>query len=427
MASHTLSLDFIARKDKQDPGRVCIFGRITIDGPPKEFSLKEFIPYDKWDAASESVKGKTQEVKDINKHIENTRTKIANIFRALQDTQDYVSAQNVKEAYTGKSHKDHTVRNLFKKHEKKFQKILAPGTWKNYAATHQYVLNFIKHQFKSEDLHVRQLNYEFISDLESYIPEHPLKNSDPCLGNGIAKHLERFRGIVNWGDDLGWFKKEPFRKFKICKAKTKREKLKAHQLKMMETKRLTSPDLEFARDLFLFACYTGFSFAEVSSLSMSDFEISDKGKFWCTKYRQKSDELEAVPLIHQAVLLVKKYKDLPKSVANETVFPPITNQYINRLLKILTEVFDIGFPLTFHLSRHTFGYYAVKAGLDIKVIKVIMGHRKIATTDIYTCVDEEIIEFGMEKFEAAGDRRRELPSPTEYINNAQPIRLIKSE
>lgn len=427
MASHTLSLDFVVRKDKKDQTRVCIFGRITVDGPPKEFSLGEFIPYEKWDPVSESVRGKTQDVKDLNQHIENTRNKIKNLFRTLQDTQDYVSAQNVKDAYTGKSHKDHTVGNLLKKHAKKFEKVLAPGTWKNFKATHQYVMNFIKHNYKADDIHVRQLNFEFISDLESYIPEHPLKKSDPCVGNGVAHHLERFKGIVSWGDDLGWFKKLPFKKFKVSRTKLKRGKLKAHQLKLMETKRLSSPDLDFARDLFLFACYTGFAFAEVSTLSMNDFEISEKGKFWCTKYRQKTDELEAVPLIHQAVLLVKKYKDLPASIANGTVFPPLTNQQVNRSLKIVTEIFDIGFSLTFHLARHTFGYYAVKAGIPIKVIKVIMGHSKITTTDIYTAVDEEIVEYEMEKMEIAGTRRRELPSPVEYVNNAKDTRLTLQE
>ncbi|WP_341836884.1 tyrosine-type recombinase/integrase [Chitinophaga pollutisoli] len=423
MAAHTLSLDFITRKDKKDANRVCIFGRITIDGPPKEFSLGEFISAEKWDPDSESVRGKNQEAKDINNYIQNVRTKVRNLFRNLSETQEHVTALQVKDAYTGKSNKGHTIDKLFERHEKKFMPELKAGTWKNFITTRKYVLNFVQHQFKQKDAHIKVLNYEFMLDLEAYIIQNPIDKSKPCKGNGLAHHLERFKGIIKWGENLGWFKQAPFSKFKVSRAKVPKVKLRPHQLKLIETKRLSDPQLDYVRDLFMFSCFTGFAFAEVSRLSMNDFEISSNGKFWCTMYRQKTIELEAVPLIDQAVALVKKYKDRPESVANGTVFPPVTNQHVNRCLKILTEIFGIGFPLRFHRARHTFGYYAIKAGVDIKIIKEIMGHTKLTTTDLYTMVDEEMAEEAMIKVQIATDKRKMLPSPGEFISNSRPSNL----
>ncbi|WP_119079606.1 site-specific integrase [Chitinophaga alhagiae] len=415
MATHTLSVDFIARKTKYDKTLAGVYARITIDADEKEVSLREIVTHDKWDPVSETVKGKSQEAKDFNIFIDKVRNKLTNIFRELSDVQEAVSSQEVKDAYTGKTKKEYTVLKLIDSYIKKVERRLAPGTMKNFGATRQYMENFIIKTFKSTDIHVRQLNYAFISNWESFIPENPLKKHDPCKGNGIAHHIERFKSMVSWGVDMGWLKKEPFRKFSAHRTKPKRKRLRPHQLFLVETKLPKRPELIFARDLFLFSCYTGFSFAEVSRISMSDFEISNTGAFWCTMYRKKSSELEAIPVLEQAVLLIKKYKDLPTSIANGTIFPPITNQQINRSLKILQEIYEIPFELTFHVARHTFGYIAVKYGIDIKIVKAFMGHTKITTTDIYTDVDEEMAEEAMKKIEQARLRRQELPSPKQYL------------
>ncbi len=137
-----------------------------------------------------------------------------------------------------------------------------------------------------------------------------------------------------------------------------------------------------------FSCYSGFAFADVMKLTMEDFDIIATGKFWCSIYRSKSDELEAMLMLEKAVMLIK-HKDHPRSIANGTIFPPITNQTVNRYLKILAEIWNINLKLTFHVTCHTFAFVvALKNGVPIHIVKAMLGHIKITTTENYTDVDE---------------------------------------
>ena len=42
-----------------------------------------------------------------------------------------------------------------------------------------------------------------------------------------------------------------------------------------------------------------------------------------------------------------------------------------------------------HGFRHALGYHLLRAGCDVRRIKEILGHERIATTEIYTEVDRE--------------------------------------
>lgn len=103
-------------------------------------------------------------------------------------------------------------------------------------------------------------------------------------------------------------------------------------------------------------------------------------------------------------------------MANGTIFPPITNQEVNRCLKILQELAGIPFKLTFHIARHTFAStVALKLGVDIKVVQMMMGHAKISTTEGYTEADEEWIEEETKGLENKINQRKQLASPVEIL------------
>lgn len=309
------------------------------------------------------------------------------------------TSQDVKDAYLGNlqpKDRDHTLIALVKLHEKECGPHLRPGTLKNYKATETYLVNFIQHISGKTDIHVSQLDYPFITQLENYILNNPIKSHDRCTANGTAKHIERVKKIVSWGKKMRWLKEDPFEEFTPHRVKTRREKMKLHQLAALEQMSLHSEHLCYVRDLFIFSCYTGFAYADVIKLKLEDFDISNQGKFWCNIYRTKSGIHSPVPLLPTAVRIMQQYKDHPKSVQNGTIFPPVTNQAVNRSLKVIGEFAKISVNLTFHLARHTFAYVvALKNGVPIEIVKVVMGHTKISTTEIYAGVDEEMIEEKM--------------------------------
>lgn len=373
MDNNSFSTNFFIRRDKKDRSVGTIFVRITVNGEWTEHSLKEKIKASLWEPKAEIVIGKMAQAKATNEHIDSVRYRLRQAYRQLEENDCIIGPSDVKETFLGK-HKlqknQHTLVELIQKHETERFRHLKDGTTKNYGATLIYVKNFLQHKYGKPDIHLSALDFEFITEFENFIPDHPIKAWDPCKGNGIAKHIERLKKIVAWGKKLKWLKENPFEDFSPHKTRTRRKKLKIHQLVAIGNQVFHLETLNYVRDLFIYSCYTGLSFSDVMKISMEDFIVSSSGKFLCTIYRTKSEEFAPVPVLQTAVNLIRKYKDLPKSIANGTIFPPISNQEVNRCLKIIQAVCGISTILTFHLARHTFAYVvSLKNGFQLKRFK----------------------------------------------------------
>jgi len=66
--THSFGIDFLIRRCKDDKKQALIYARITVDEDRKEISLKERINAIHWDPAKEIVKGKTEQIKSLNKN-----------------------------------------------------------------------------------------------------------------------------------------------------------------------------------------------------------------------------------------------------------------------------------------------------------------------------------------------------------------------
>jgi integrase/recombinase XerD len=191
--------------------------------------------------------------------------------------------------------------------------------------------------------------------------------------------------------------------------KTKRKKLPIQSVVAIEQQQFADPAISYVKDLFLHSCYTGFAFAEAMALRESHFEWEVDGTVWCKIYRQKSDELSAVPVLQSASNILNKYRQQSGNGENGPIFPRITNQQVNRSLKIIQAVCGIPFSLTFHIARHTFAKtIALKSGIPVTTVQVMMGHTKITTTMIYVEVDEETVLEDTAGWQEKIDKKREV-------------------
>ena len=121
--------------------------------------------------------------------------------------------------------------------------VLAHGTLKNYFTTKKYVLLFLKKRFKTNDIYLSELNYQFITEFEFFLRKTiPLAESNPLGNNGIMKHIERLNKIARLGVMLEWLPKHPFERFKLRFQKTEREFLTKEELqKLLNENNITYP------------------------------------------------------------------------------------------------------------------------------------------------------------------------------------------
>ena len=66
---------------------------------------------------------------------------------------------------------------------------------------------------------------------------------------------------------------------------------------------------------------------------------------------------------------------------------PITGGQLARWANLWLHEHDI--PETFHQLRHWYGTTLRRSGVDLLVIRDLMGHTSVATTEVYTAVDDD--------------------------------------
>lgn len=158
----------------------------------------------------------------------------------------------------------------------------------------------------------------------------------------------------------------------------------------------------------LFSCYTGLSYVDLMELRPQQILTGiDKIK-WIKTTRAKTDTPVNVPLLRPAQAILEKFisEDFNQ---RDTVFPRVSNQEVNRSLKILAGICGIQKYLTFHLARHTFATtVTLMNGVPIETISKMLGHTKISTTMIYAKVTQTKIGMDMNLLQDRLDNSRSI-------------------
>ena len=94
--------------------------------------------------------------------------------------------------------KGHKLKELLAYYKKIWEQKLKNGGFKNYKTTIKYLELFLESKYASGDVYLSQVNGQFATDFEHYIRTIPIKEYDPCKGNGVGKHMQRFKRILNW-------------------------------------------------------------------------------------------------------------------------------------------------------------------------------------------------------------------------------------
>ncbi len=341
-SSNTFGVHFILR-NKEIDGKQPLYARITVNKTRCELSLKYCLHKKDWNDARGIAKPRNEELKQVNSYLEEIRGKLARHYRELLMEEKAVNAETVKDAYAGKvkEQKTYSLGWLIAHHNDMMKAVLKRGSMKNYYTTEKYIKNFLKRNYHKGDILLRDLRYEFITAFEFFIRSHPVKKNDPCTNNGTMKHLERLKKIVAWALKNEWIDKNPFIGFQLKFKRHERDFLQAGELTAIEEQDFDNPMLKKVRDIFVFSCYTGLAYIDVTELKPGNIITNVDGTKWIKTSRAKTDTSVHVPLLKPSILILEKYIDQKEAAIRETIFPWISNQEINRSLKIMAEVCNI--------------------------------------------------------------------------------------
>jgi site-specific recombinase XerD len=386
----TFSVIFYLRKPKTEDDKVPIYARVTINGKRMELSMKQKIKGEDWSDQKGMAKTKKEEFKILNNYLEQMRSSFVECYRDMAIKKQVINIDTFKKAYYGEDDEEVTLNKLVTYHNQDMKDSIAWGTLKNYFTTQKYLQKFLKDRLRRSDISLKELNYKFVMDFEYFLKSFkPLDHHKALSNNGVMKHMERFRKIINVALKNEWMEKDPFKAYKMKFTKYERGFLAAKELERIERKEFNFERLQYVKDLFVFSCYTGLAYTDAMQLTPANLIRGIDGDYWLTTQRQKTGTPVKIPLLQKARDIIEKYRNNPKSLNDGTLFPNISNQRLNGYLKEMADVCKIDKNLTFHLARHTFATtVTLSNGVPIESVSKMLGHTKITTTQVYAKVIE---------------------------------------
>ena len=404
-------LFFVKRAALKKSGKAPIIARITIDQDKIQFYTKLEVAPDLWDVPRGKVTGRGPEALQINSLLDDIRMAIQKQYHSLLETDGYVTAERVRDAYLGKTEKTRTILEFFEQHNEQYlQKVKMDPTNKTYwryELTRRRLEEFIKYKYSVSDMPLKDINVLFVENFLLFN-----ENVHGCNHNTAMKFVQRLRTVVNFAKNTGMLFVDPFGNFKVKFERTDRGYLTMEEIMAIYHHTFPSRRLEQVRDLFIFSCFTALSYIDVCELQPDDISTGFDGNLWIIRKRHKTKVTASIRLLDIPIAILKKYKG---KLPNGKLLPVISNQRVNDYLKEIAAMCGINKRLTFHCARHSCATSVLLANdVPIETVSKILGHTNIRTTQIYARITDRKVSKDMEmlsqKLDHAGIRKRRRAS-----------------
>ena len=351
----TFKVLFYVKKGSAKPnGNLPLMCRLTVDGEIKQFSCKMEVPPHLWDVKNNRASGKSAEAQRINRAVDKIRVEVNRRYQELMQTDGYVTAAKLKDAYLGIGIKQETLLKLFEQHNAEFAKKVghsrAKGTFQRYITVCKHIREFLPHTYKREDIPLKELNLTFINDFEYF-----LRTVKKCRTNTIWGYMIVLKHIISIARNDGRLPFNPFAGY------------------------INSPQTFF------------------------------DGNLWIITRRKKTNTESNIRLLDVPRKIIEKYKGMAK---DNKVFPMPSNTTCNKKLKAIADLCGIKTHLTYHVARHSAATTILLSnGVPIETVSRLLGHTNIKTTQIYAKITAQKISQDLELLsDKLGDMEKSICS-----------------
>lgn len=257
---------------------------------------------------------------------------------------------------------------------------------RNYART---VLNTVRalKLFRGDYIAFRDVDKEFLSEFTDFLRQMPkaskygvLKAGGRLSNNSVVSYYGTLRTAINRAYKEGIITVNPTKEFDFA-SKVRQEPSRREYLTIDELKTLINTECrhEIVKRAFLFSCLCGLRVSDIRKLKWCDLQRSG-GRVRIEITMQKTKEPLYLPISDEAL------KWLPeRGEANDSdfIFPLTHEGTVNDTLQHWAKVAGITKHISFHVARHTHATMMLTLGADLYTVSKLLGHKNIATTQIY--------------------------------------------
>ena len=388
---------YLKKSGTDKPGKAPIMGRITVNRTVAQFGCKLSCRPELWNARESRLDGKSREAVETNAKLDKLLLAVNAAFDTLVERGRDFDPTAVKDLFQGSMETQMTLLRMTDRICEDLKVRIgidrAKGTYPGYYYMIKTLGEFIPWQFKTKDIAFGQLTEQFIHYYQNFVMDVKGYAVDT-----VRHYLAILKKVCRIAYKEGYAERCHFANFTLPQ-KTERtpralsredfEKIRDVEIPAWRTTHI------LARDLFLFACYTGTAYADAVSVTRENLYTDDEGSLWL-KYRRKKNELRAsVKLLPEALALIEKYHDDNRP----TLFPMIHHPNLQRHMKSLAVLAGVSGRLCYHQARHSFAsLITLEAGVPIETISRMLGHSDITTTQVYARVTPKKLFEDMDKY-----------------------------
>ncbi|THF52960.1 site-specific integrase [Flavobacterium supellecticarium] len=389
-------LFYLKKNAPKKDGTVPVMCRVTVNGKQSAFSAKLDISPSNWDLKFGRISGKSKQAQCLNAELDSIRLNLEQCHAKLLKESSMLTSEKLKNAYLGLSEGEMTFFKFFDQYNADFKKKVANGI-RNAHTLHKYEIllrhlrSFARKKYGCSDLGFNDISCDLVQEFDYY-----LRNERSLQQNSVWLYMIAFTTVCRLAISRKYLIFNPFSEYKNTKEDKDRGYLLRNELEEIIGYKCVKRRHILIKDLFLFSCFTGLSYSDIKRLEYSHIQEFFDGNKWIIIRRKKTTTSSNVMLLPMPKMIIEKYTGLSR---NGKLFPVPCNKTCNHFLKALSEGIPClrGKKITFHLARHTFGTLFLSEGVPLESLSKMMGHKNIATTQIYAKVLNEKVGKDMQQ------------------------------
>ena len=392
-------LFYINRQKTKANGKTAILCRSTIDGKSTAITTGEECLPAEWNAKQGQATDKR-----INKKLAEFKELVEKTYRDLLTRDGVVSVELIKNRLQGIATHPTTLLAMSKAELQSVKECVgkskAESTYQNLCYSDKLLCEFVKDK-GVKDIPVTTITEDLFEEYCFFLKKYGLKEST------INKLLCWLSRLMYRAVSQRLIRCNPFENAKYEKTEQKIRFLQKNDVAKLMALKVNDKEVEQARLMFVFACFTGLSIADMEHLQYGHLQTAAGGQKYIRKERQKTKVEFVVPLHPIAEAIIDQCKEeLPSMKEMQTVKEKgddfifhcaCSRSVMSAKLSIVGKACGIRERLSYHMARHTFGTMSLSAGIPIESIAKMMGHASISSTQIYAQVTDNKISEDMDR------------------------------
>lgn len=392
-------LFYIIKTRKLKNGEAPILLRVTVDGAYSDIRINRSVKEEVWDVKLGMCRGKSREANELNEYIRSLHTRLYEIHRNMMLQDEFFTPDVLlKKLFNKETTK--TVMQFFKEHNEdcrlRIGKDYAYSTINRYDNCFKSLQFVIEKECGKPDITFSEFTTQLVRKYELYL------TVDKGLSlNTLVRYMKVIKKISSLAITSGLLKSDPFVGLKFKQPKINPVFLTKEELDIIVKKEFNLPRIDFVRDVFIFCCYTGLAYIDVSSLKKEHIVLDNEGTYWIRKSREKTENMCDIPLLDIPMEIIRKYENHKMCKSKGILLPVMCNQKMNSYLKEIADFCGIDKDITTHTARHTFATTVTLAnGVALTNVARMLGHTSTRMTEHYAKVLSHNIFSDMKKVQS---------------------------